>query len=119
MYFGRVIRGIGYDTAQESSRARQAIYTLNEVINSFIITDKDAIQKCLSLTKAFLDSPNGLGEHQVTAIGHCHIDTAWLWPYEETKRKVARSWSSQLDLIDRYPGYVFTASQVIKGKGRV
>ncbi|SAM00317.1 hypothetical protein [Absidia glauca] len=107
-----VIRGIGYDTAQESSRARQAIYTLNEVINSFIITDKDAIQKCLALTKAFLDSPNGLGEHQVTAIGHCHIDTAWLWPYEETKRKVARSWSSQLDLIDRYPGYVFTASQV-------
>ena len=27
----------------------------------------------------------------VTAVGHCHIDTAWLWPYAETRRKVNRS----------------------------
>lgn len=48
---------------------------------------------------------------EVTAIGNCHIDTAWLWPYAETRRKVARSWSSQLDLLERYPEYVFAASQ--------
>jgi alpha-mannosidase len=41
----------------------------------------------------------------------CHLDTAWLWPYDETKRKVARSWASQLRLIEQYPSYVFTASQ--------
>ncbi|KAF4176556.1 hypothetical protein CNMCM8927_000730 [Aspergillus lentulus] len=46
----------------------------------------------------------------VYAIGHCHIDTCWLWPWEETKRKVARSWSNQCDLIDRYPEHRFTAS---------
>jgi alpha-mannosidase len=46
----------------------------------------------------------------VHAIGHCHIDTCWLWPWEETKRKVARSWSNQCDLIDRYPEHRFTAS---------
>lgn len=40
------------------------------------------------------------------------LDTAWLWPYDETKRKIARSWSSQLNLIERYPEYVFTGSQV-------
>lgn len=39
-------------------------------------------------------------------------DTAWLWPYDETKRKVARSWSTQVELMDRYPEYVFTGSQV-------
>lgn len=39
------------------------------------------------------------------------LDTAWLWPYDETKRKIARSWSTQLDLMDRYPDYVFTGSQ--------
>jgi alpha-mannosidase len=59
-----------------------------------------------------LSAKNGASQHQVTAVGNCHIDTAWLWPYDETKRKIARSWSSQLDLIERYPGYVFTGSQV-------
>ena len=47
----------------------------------------------------------------VTAIGHAHIDTAWLWPLRETVRKVARTWSSQIGLLKRYPGYRFGASQ--------
>ncbi|KAF9892873.1 Glycoside hydrolase, 38 vacuolar alpha mannosidase [Aspergillus nanangensis] len=47
----------------------------------------------------------------VYAIGHCHIDTCWLWPFAETKRKVARSWSNQCDLMDRYPEHRFTCSQ--------
>ena len=37
---------------------------------------------------------NGPTAHQVYAVGHCHIDTAWLWPYAETKRKIARSWAT-------------------------
>jgi alpha-mannosidase len=49
--------------------------------------------------------------HRVTAIGHAHIDTAWEWPIREGKRKVARSWSTQLALMDEYPDYVFAASQ--------
>lgn len=44
------------------------------------------------------------------AVGHAHIDTAWLWPLAETRRKVARTFASQLDLIEKYPGYVFGAS---------
>ncbi|MBP5791695.1 MAG: alpha-mannosidase 2c1, partial [Kiritimatiellae bacterium] len=48
---------------------------------------------------------------KVTAIGHAHIDTAWLWPLRETVRKVARTFSSQIGLIERYPGYKFGASQ--------
>jgi len=51
------------------------------------------------------------GSHRITAIGHAHIDTAWLWPIRETKRKVTRSWSTQLGLLDEYPDYVFAASQ--------
>ncbi|MHB8612338.1 MAG: glycoside hydrolase family 38 N-terminal domain-containing protein, partial [Candidatus Dormibacteraceae bacterium] len=49
--------------------------------------------------------------HRVTAVGHAHIDTAWEWPLREGKRKVARSWSTQLALMDEYPDYVFAASQ--------
>ncbi|KAF2634934.1 alpha-mannosidase-like protein [Massarina eburnea CBS 473.64] len=47
----------------------------------------------------------------VNGIGYCHIDTCWLWPFAETKRKVARSWSNQCDLIDRYPELRFCCSQ--------
>ncbi|MFA6507062.1 MAG: glycoside hydrolase family 38 C-terminal domain-containing protein [Treponemataceae bacterium] len=45
-----------------------------------------------------------------TVMGHAHIDTAWLWPLRETRRKVARTFASQLDLIDRYPDFIFGAS---------
>ena len=47
----------------------------------------------------------------VLAMGHAHIDTAWLWPLAQTRRKVARSWSSALRLMERYPRFHFLASQ--------
>ncbi|HSS62306.1 MAG TPA: alpha-mannosidase [Candidatus Limnocylindrales bacterium] len=49
--------------------------------------------------------------HRVTALGHAHIDTAWEWPLREARRKVARSWSTQLALMDQHPDYIFAASQ--------
>ncbi|HXD81483.1 MAG TPA: glycoside hydrolase family 38 C-terminal domain-containing protein, partial [Candidatus Acidoferrum sp.] len=51
--------------------------------------------------------------HEITAVGHAHIDTAWEWPIREARRKVARSWSTQLALLDEYPDYVFAASQPV------
>ncbi|PGH05440.1 alpha-mannosidase [Blastomyces parvus] len=47
----------------------------------------------------------------VYGIGNCHIDSCWLWPWAETKRKVARSWSTQCDLMERYPELRFVCSQ--------
>lgn len=41
-------------------------------------------------------------DHHVLALGHCHIDLAWLWPYAETRRKIVRSWASQLELMERH-----------------
>jgi alpha-mannosidase len=52
--------------------------------------------------------------HRITAVGHAHIDTAWEWPIREAKRKVARSWSTQLALMDEHPDYVFAASQPVQ-----
>ena len=57
------------------------------------------------------DVYNTKHESIIYGIGHCHIDTCWLWPWAETKRKVARSWSNQCDLMDRYPEHRFTCSQ--------
>lgn len=33
-----------------------------------------------------------------------------LWPYHVTQQKTARSWSTQIDLMERYPEHRFTCS---------
>ncbi|MBR1837563.1 MAG: alpha-mannosidase 2c1, partial [Kiritimatiellae bacterium] len=48
---------------------------------------------------------------KVSAIGHAHIDVEWLWPLRETVRKTARTFASQVFLLERYPEYKFGASQ--------
>lgn len=54
---------------------------------------------------------NSRGMGQLALIGHSHIDTAWLWPLRETRRKVARTWATALRLMERYPEFIFAASQ--------
>ncbi|WP_238991360.1 alpha-mannosidase [Rariglobus hedericola] len=48
---------------------------------------------------------------QVHAIGHAHLDLAWLWPIRETKRKGARTFASALYNFEKYPEYRFGCSQ--------
>jgi len=47
----------------------------------------------------------------VWATGHAHMDLAWLWPIRETIRKCGRTFATVLQLMERYPDYVFGASQ--------
>ncbi|MEW9701727.1 alpha-mannosidase [Paenibacillus sp. SI8] len=51
--------------------------------------------------------------HAVTVrcIGHTHIDVAWLWRLTHTREKSARSFSTVLRLMERYPEYVFLQTQ--------
>ncbi len=53
------------------------------------------------------------GDHPLTlsAVGHAHMDLAWLWPVRETKRKTARTFATVLRNMERYPEYIFGASQ--------
>ena len=54
---------------------------------------------------------NGTAVHSVAAVGHAHIDTAWLWPLAETYRKALRTFSTQIRYMDEYPEYRFACSQ--------
>jgi alpha-mannosidase len=49
--------------------------------------------------------------HRISAVGHAHIDTAWLWPLREARRKCARSFSTALALMDEFDDYRFACSQ--------
>lgn len=58
-----------------------------------------------------LAAPAHASAHLVSAVGHAHIDSAWLWPLRETVRKVARTASNVTALMDEYPEFVFVMSQ--------
>jgi alpha-mannosidase len=46
----------------------------------------------------------------VALVGHAHLDTAWLWPLEETRRKARRTFSTAADLVRRFPDFRFAQS---------
>ena len=104
----------------DSWQSHEALQVCNAIMDAFIAGNgsQESVIKGRKIAQKYI------GEHVdsskvydngekpiIFAVGNCHIDTCWLWPWAETKRKVARSWSNQCDLIDRYPEYRFTASQ--------
>lgn len=57
-----------------------------------------------------LASPAYASAHHLMAVGHAHIDSAWLWPVRETVRKCARTFSNVLALMDENPDFLFACS---------
>lgn len=104
------------DNSWQKHKAREVC---NRIINAFDVENPDrSIAKCREIAREYIGNVDNAKMYRngkrpdVFAIGNCHIDTAWLWPYAETHRKIGRSWATQLDLIERYPEYNFTASQM-------
>jgi len=64
-----------------------------------------------AILTALYEHHNGTRVHEVAAIGHAHIDTAWLWPLAETHRKLVRTFATQTRYMDEYPEYRFACSQ--------
>ncbi|XP_045063760.1 alpha-mannosidase 2C1 isoform X2 [Coregonus clupeaformis] len=92
-------------------RGYQALFTANEMVNLCEPTNPSSFPAARSLAQKFFSQRNGQSQHTVHAMGHCHIDSAWLWPYEETIRKCARSWVTVIRLMEKNPHMVFTCSQ--------
>jgi alpha-mannosidase len=104
----------------DSWEKHKALTVCNDIMDAFIAGNgsRDAILKGRKIAQEYVgkhvdsaDVYDTDNDSIVYAIGHCHIDTCWLWPWAETKRKVARSWSNQCDLMDRYPEHRFAVSQ--------
>lgn len=55
--------------------------------------------------------PSAPGGHRIVAVGHAHLDTAWLWPVREARRKAVRTFANAVDLLDRFPEHRFAHSQ--------
>ncbi|WP_261719944.1 glycoside hydrolase family 38 C-terminal domain-containing protein [Streptomyces sp. FZ201] len=61
--------------------------------------------------KPSLSRPAHASAHVISGVGHAHIDSAWLWPIRETKRKTARTFSNVTALAEEYDDFVFACSQ--------
>eukprot|EP00826_Nyctotherus_ovalis_P006400 TRINITY_DN1150_c0_g2_i1.p1 TRINITY_DN1150_c0_g2~~TRINITY_DN1150_c0_g2_i1.p1 ORF type:complete len:982 (-),score=326.77 TRINITY_DN1150_c0_g2_i1:100-3045(-) len=97
------------DTSKES-RADQALLIGNEIVNTCVPKDKSTYAPSRAVARRFFATKNPGSQHTVYAVGHCHIDMAWLWPFSETRRKGGRSWSSQTELMKQYEPFSFCAS---------
>jgi alpha-mannosidase len=51
------------------------------------------------------------GSHRLVAVGHAHLDTAWLWPTREARRKASRTFVNAVGLLERFPQFRFAHSQ--------
>ncbi|KAF8991681.1 glycoside hydrolase family 38 protein [Cyathus striatus] len=98
----------------------KALTAANAIMNVFNKGDPSSIRQARKIAEGVFGAgwedkgadvyKEGGKKSNVWGIGHCHIDTAWLWPYSVTQQKVARSWATQVDLMERYPEHRFTCS---------
>lgn len=95
-------------------RAARIAFALENSMNLFDERDIDnTLQQAKNALKDVLSKHASESDMTFYATGHAHIDTAWLWPYRETRRKTAKTIANVLALMDIYPNwtYSFSAAQ--------
>jgi alpha-mannosidase len=115
------VRGLFYDyevlldflkvLPEDSPRYQQILTGLTDVVHLIyggIAANADAARAILA---PLLAQRGGDPSLRVSAVGHAHMDLGWLWPIRETIRKGARTFSTAIANIEKYPDYVFGASQ--------
>lgn len=112
-----VLHLLALDLPQDSARRAKIIHMLNESVDAFDYTHTDEESLRQSALRAnevlmpLLECKADASTLKVAAIGHSHIDTGWLWPYRETRRKCSRTFSTVTRLMERYPEYLFSQGQ--------
>lgn len=122
-YCNRALRDLFYDYSflkdlAESMDEREPLkmgilYALEKVaVNISATSPQEKICEMREVLSEYLDR-KGPEKPSLTfyAVGHSHLDLAWLWPIRETKRKAGRTFSTALANIKDYPDYIYGASQ--------
>ena len=99
-------------TADESSGlANRLEKGLREIKKNILGSNlTDAIDEHLTQLLT-LHASGAKSESRCVTIGHAHIDTAWLWPISETKRKCLRTFATQLRNMEEWSDFRFLCSQ--------
>jgi alpha-mannosidase len=95
----------------EKSWAGLLLAELNRFCNEFEPDDETTWSAGEAILRSLYRNRNGTRQLEISAIGHAHIDTAWLWPLAETYRKCERTFSTATTYMRDYPEFRFACSQ--------
>jgi len=84
-----------------------ALNTLHPMEDTFY----ESIPEAHAVLKRGIEKAGAALGVTVNAIGHSHIDVAWLWTLAQTRRKCGRSFNTILSLMEDYPEFKYTQSQ--------
>lgn len=74
---------------------------------------RDSLARARAIMAEPLSRKNGPSAPYAALVGHSHMDTAWLWPVDETIRKCARTYALALSMMEQYPEYIFIQSSAL------
>lgn len=106
----KVINGLYENLPEKSVRKAKILKLIINAVNAYGDSRENLENAKVFIDKIFANPANA-SDLNVIAVGHAHIDTGWLWPVRETIRKCGRTFSSQVAMLEKYPDYVFGASQ--------
>jgi len=95
----------------KSARRSSILFRLHEAAKVLVNFTPKETEKAAGIVAVELKKKGGDPSFRLNAIGHSHIDLAWLWPIRETRRKGGRTFATALKNMDLYPDYIFGASQ--------
>uniref|UniRef100_A0AAU3I487 alpha-mannosidase n=1 Tax=Streptomyces sp. NBC_01393 TaxID=2903851 RepID=A0AAU3I487_9ACTN len=107
-----VLSELMYELDPQRPRRHEILRALESMLDVLDLHDVSgtATAARAELTEV-LSRPASASAHRVSATGHAHIDSAWLWPLRETVRKASRTFANVTALALDYPELVFSCSQ--------
>jgi len=107
-----VCRGLLKTLPSGQPRRAEVLIALERCIDALDPADiRGTVSAARAELAGVLSRPAVPSAHNITAIGHAHMDSAWLWPVRETIRKCSRTFSNVLELMRDEPEFKFACSQ--------
>ncbi|MFJ4780049.1 alpha-mannosidase [Streptomyces sp. NPDC088762] len=107
-----VLQGLMTELGTDDARRYEILRAVDAALDAVDLGDVPGTAAAARAEVAgVLAAPARASAHRISAVGHAHIDSAWLWPLRETVRKVSRTSSNMVALMDEHPEFVFAMSQ--------
>lgn len=107
----RCLLGLLRSGLVEGRRAGEIRRALSEAVDAIDASGPvDGAPAARARLAGVLGAPAHASAHRVVAAGHSHIDSAWLWPLREGRRKCRRTFATAVALMEERPEYRFAAS---------
>jgi alpha-mannosidase len=104
-----------YIARTAAAGAQQSIWRLPNLVDQPAGLNDAERQSVIEAFKALTATLKSLQakfppQGKLALTGHAHIDLAWLWPYEETRHKLRRTFHTALSLIESSEDFRFNQS---------